>query len=493
MTTPGTIVTVTAASQSNHPLSSLGTAFFIGQTESGPVGEAVLITSLTQYINIFGQRTFNGATPTLYDAVDAFFQEGGVQCYISRVSGAGGAVASHILVDRAGTPLSTLQIEAIGPGTYGNAITVAVANGVPENSYVLTVTNGSVLEISPPLYQPQDACNWAQNYSTIVNIMNLGSTTAAPNNNPAVVSAVALSGGVDDTSPTDSVWVTALTAFLLDYGMGQVCAPCRTTAAVWEALIEHAQTFNRFALLDGENIPTASQLIADAETVQATVPDPSYGIMLAAYPIYPGLPTGTATPPYPRTISPAAAVCGAMARLAAQSKNGDVAAAANNGFLNHATGVTQTYDYSDRGNLEAAGIGVIRDYKGNVQLYGYTSLALDPNWSDAGNCRLRMQIIDGVRDIGDNYMFADIDGQGHTASAFGGDIAAFLNVLYNQDALFGATAADAFGVNVGSAVNTPQTAQARQLLAQVAVRMSPTAEQVLIYVTRYPVTQSIPS
>ena len=492
MPIPGTVVNIVSPMSPNVPASSLGTAFFIGQTASGPVGTPVLITSLQQYVTAFGAQTFNGATSTLYDAVDAFFQEGGAQCYISRVSGASGAVAAHTFQDRAGTPLNTLQVSALGPGTYGNSITVSVSNGTVSNTFVLTITNGTVTEVSPNCFSPTDAVNWAANYSQTVTITALSDATAAPNNNPAVVSATNLTGGLDDTSPADAVWVAALTAFRLDLGMGQVAAPGRTTSAVWIGLLNHGQAFNRFALLDGENIAAASTIVTDAGTAQTSATDPSYGIMLAGWPIYAGVATGTTTPAYPRTIAPSGAVAGQMANLAAQGFNGDIAAAGMNGILSHAIGVSQVYTDTQRGQLDVAGVGVIRNYKGNVQLYGYTSMASDPNWVDAGNCRLRMQIVDGVRAIGDGYEFADIDANGHTASAMGGQISGFLNDLYSQGALYGATPAQAFEVNVGPTINTPATAAARQLLANVAVRMDETADQVTINVTRVPVTQNLP-
>lgn len=492
MPTPGTIVNIVSPMSPNVPTSGLGTAFFIGQAASGSTGKAVLITSLAQYVQIFGARTFNGATATLYDAVDTFFQEGGAQCYISRVSGASGVTATHTFVDRAGSPLSTLTVSALGRGTYGNAITVAISDGVPANSFVVTVTNGTVTEVSPPCYSPTDAVNWAATYSQTVTIALVADATAAPNNNPAVVAATNLSTGVDDTSPADALWVTALASFSLDLGMGQVAAPGRTTPTVWEGLVNHAQVHNRFALLDGENIATASTIVTDAGTVQGATTDPSYGIMLAAWPIYAGIATGTATVAYPRVVAPSGPVAGAMARLAGLGNNGDVACAGSNGFLNHSTGVTQTYVSSDRASLDAAGVGVIRNYKGNVQLYGYTSLAQDPNWSEAGNCRLRMQIVDGVRAIGDGYEFADIDANGHTASAMGGQISSFLTTLYNQNCLYGATPAQAFSVNVGPSINTAVTAAARQLDAAIGVRMDETADQVIISVTRVPVTQQLP-
>jgi hypothetical protein len=104
-----------------------------------------------------------------------------------------------------------------------------------------------------------------------------------------------------------------------------------------------------------------------------------------------------------------------------------------------------------------------------------------------------MQIIDGVRSIGDQFVFADLDAQGHTLSAFGGMISSYLTALWQQSALYGLHPADAFFVNVGDSINTPVTATNRELLAEIAVRMSPTAEYVIISVTKYPVSIPLPS
>ena len=210
---PGTIVNITTSVTPNNPVSSLGTFFAVGQAASGPVGVPVQITSLAQYIAVFGTRTANGATSTLYDAIDTFFQEGGQVAYVSRVFAAADVssdTASITLADRAGSPLSTLKVSALGPGAYGNAITVQVANGTVSNSYVLTIRNGTVTEISPNLLVPGDAVNWAAAYSQTVVITNLGSATAAPNNNPVVAAATAMSGGTDNTSPASSDFTTAL-------------------------------------------------------------------------------------------------------------------------------------------------------------------------------------------------------------------------------------------------------------------------------------------
>lgn len=491
-TAPGTIVNIVATSSPNNPPATTGAFFAIGQAARGALGVAVPISSMTQYVSAFGIRTFNGATPTLYDALDAFFMEGGTQAYVARVSGPSAVAASHTFADRAGTPLSTITVTALGPGTWGNSVQVAVANGTVSNTFVLTITNGIITEVSPNLSSPTDAVNWAAASSATVTITNLGSATAAPNNNPAVVSATSLTAGTDDTAPADSAWVTALVAFPTDLGPGQVAAPGRTTPTVWNGLITHAQAFNRFALLDGQNTATAATIASDASSASAAATDPSYGFMLAPWVTYSGSPPSAAVPTFPRTVAPSGTVAGLMARSDSSGNNADVAAAGANGISRAALGVTQTYTAADRGTLDAAGVGVIRLYRGNVQLYGYTSMALDPNWSDVGNDRLRMQIVDSVRLIGDQFDFVDIDAGGHVASAFGGQITALLQGLWAAGALYGTSASSAFFVNVGPSVNTPVTAQARQLIAQVGVRMSPTADVVIISITRYPTTVSLP-
>lgn len=495
MTTPGTIVNVSSTSTPNSTSGSTGTFFAIGQTERGAVGQAIALRSMATFEALLGSRAFNGVTQTLFDALTVFFQEGGSLAYVSRVTGAAAETASLILKDQSATPgHTTLKVEALGPGTWGNGITVQVSDGTAANTFVLTIRNGSgsVPEISPDLQTPTQAVSWAATSSSLVRIVNLGSPTASPANNPAVKVATALAGGTDTTDPGDTIWVTALAAFSVDLGPGQVAAPGRTTKTVWEGLVNHAKAKNRLALLDAVNTATAGVIEGDAETVQGNVTDPSYGFMLAPWPVYAGPATNTATLPYPRTVAPSGLVAALMARNDA-SNNCDVAAAGPNGIARNAIGVSQTYTSTERGALNTVGVGVIRTRNNQVQLYGYTSMSLSPTWADLGNVRLRMQITAGLRAIGDQYEFADIDAAGHTAAAMGGQMVSFMDTLYKQGALYGVTASTAFTVNVGTAVNTPQTAQARQLLASVSCRMSPTGQNVVINVTRVPVTQSLPA
>ena len=97
--------TITAATTS--------TAAFIGMTERGPTGRAVLVTSLTEFFEKFGGFTTKeklgirgslDSTVYMPYAVWAFFQNGGSQCYIVRITP--NADAANVIVTKTGKPHS---------------------------------------------------------------------------------------------------------------------------------------------------------------------------------------------------------------------------------------------------------------------------------------------------------------------------------------------------------------------------------------------------
>lgn len=90
---------------------STSTAAFIGMAERGPINEAILVTSLTEFFDRFGGFTnkdllgvkeYRDGEVYLPYAVWAFFQNGGSKCYIIRL--APGAQAAKIIVSKGGKP-----------------------------------------------------------------------------------------------------------------------------------------------------------------------------------------------------------------------------------------------------------------------------------------------------------------------------------------------------------------------------------------------------
>src|SRR5438093_8770151 len=76
---------------------STSNAAFIGRAQMGPLGEAVLITSLTEFEPAFGTFLRDGY---LAHSVAQFFNNGGRRSYIVRVAGIGARAAQITVRDR---------------------------------------------------------------------------------------------------------------------------------------------------------------------------------------------------------------------------------------------------------------------------------------------------------------------------------------------------------------------------------------------------------
>jgi uncharacterized protein len=107
-----------------HTITGVATsiAAFIGWTDQGPVGEAVMVESWPEYDSLFGGLITNNY---LGYAVYQFFQNGGSQAYIVRLyhTGTGAAAASSTAAT-----INNLLVSASNPGNWGNNIAIAISN-----------------------------------------------------------------------------------------------------------------------------------------------------------------------------------------------------------------------------------------------------------------------------------------------------------------------------------------------------------------------------
>jgi len=126
---------------------STSTAGFLGETERGPTTPR-LITSWLQYQRVFGG--YFGNDKYLPGSVDGFFKNGGSRCYIGRIVKSDAESARLILksIDKIPSEKDypekkkekdteilkeftgkVLTVDAVGEGTWGNRIAVAVSAG----------------------------------------------------------------------------------------------------------------------------------------------------------------------------------------------------------------------------------------------------------------------------------------------------------------------------------------------------------------------------
>lgn len=484
MTQPSVIVTSRAEPPPRGIATDVSPWFVVGAAEKGPTTYAKLVRNMAEFKLHFGARTLGATSFVLYDAVETAFREGLTRAYVVRVAGSSAVTATKTLLDSQGTPQASLRVDAKNPGAWGNSLSAAVIAGTTGSERILVITHSTLGEVdrSPSFADQNSAVAWSRN-SDWVNVVIPGS---ASTNLPAVAAAAALTTGADDNSGiTDNQRQAALAYFTRDLGPGQVSIPGNTTGGNRTALIAHARAYNRQALLDGTDTATASTLITEGQGLQGD----EYGALFAPWVYVPG-----AVPGFPRTVPPSAVIAGLMARSdSAHSPN--VPAAGDNGVARYALGVDQSpWTDTELGNLNDAGVNVIRYLDGRVTLYGYRTLAkwqTDRSWLNLANQRLRLKITAEAEAVAKSFLFDEIDGRGRKIAEFGGALGGVLMAYYIDGSLYGATPDEAFSVDVGPDVNTSVTLAAGELRAVLTVRMSPFAEVVRIEIVKVSIEQTL--
>lgn len=114
---------------------STSTCAFIGVTTKGPINKPTLVTNLSQFYAVFGRPLILKRRHYLAYAVEHFFREGGVRCYVVRVAhytniqdetSLAADYARGSFDDDAGGAVMTVR--AASQGEWGKQIAVAIQN-----------------------------------------------------------------------------------------------------------------------------------------------------------------------------------------------------------------------------------------------------------------------------------------------------------------------------------------------------------------------------
>jgi len=509
---PGAYINVSAASSNSGANNPTGTWFVLG-VAAGPAGIPVPIQSMNDFTKAFGQIVNGSLTgrysltnmdsTLLYDSLDVFFREGGLQAFVTRVqpSSSGAAATS-------GTTGGKFLLTANGKGTWANSSNSSAAGVILSISgytaggstlYSAQINyNGNLMATVGGLSTDTDVINWINSlpaYQSMVTASAITGTTILPASGSTA--SVYLTSGAD-AAVSDADTATTLAYITEKYGPGQVSYPGNTSTTTQIDLVNHALAFNRVAILDGQNTASASTLETQAAAIQAGATDPSYGALFAPWINVPGVvntnPSSNSGIVFSRVVPPSALVA---ANIAVNDSGNDAnvpAAGIQYGSSRYATGVSQSYNSSDRGNLNSAGVNVVRNVPNvnAIAIYGFRSLALDPNWIYFNNVRFRMQVVRDFDFIAEGFVFQEIDGKGHIFGALAGALGGQCQSYWTRGSLYGINAGSAYVVNTGSNVNTPSTIAAGQINAQVSLKMSPFGEFVTINVVKYAVNAALP-
>lgn len=471
---PGVGVSTRDSAVASTPSVDTGTAFIAGQTERGRSDVALgPFRNLEQVEATTGEEVSYGY---VQKAAKRFFKRGGSRLYVGRVVGPA-KVSATIALDNAGN-VDTLTVTALGAGAWGNDLTIGCT--LTSGTFVLTVTyDGTLVETLPATGSFADnteAVAYVNANSEYIRLADLGQ------GDPKTQS-LALAGGTDDrASITQTQIDAALALFNSDLGTGQVAYPGGTTTAIHTALLNHAADNNRTAILDGADTPTVATLTTEQTSLRALT-NAGHGGIFGPWLVVPSSTVGIN-----ETLPPSGDILGLIAASDSRTENPNEPAAGEAGVIPDATLSQVGWSDADRATLNDAGFNVIREVYGETRVYGWRTSA-NPNTKpldiNLNNARLDAAIRAQSKLVGERFNFRQIDGRGQLLGEFAGALSGeVLLPLYQVGALFGDTPDDAFSVEVGEQVNTPESLATRVIKAVAMVKRSPFAERVEIEIYR---------
>lgn len=484
---PGVAVTVGAVSGPSAPTIAPGSTYFVaGLADRGPTDVPTLVTSFPQFENLFGPRVSYGP---LWDDVRTFFEEGGTRAQVVRVVGPAATTGTLTggLMDRQTEAEATLNVAARSAGAWSTQLGVKVTDGPTAGTFRLQVYVGSTLVHDwPNLTSPLEAVSRASK-SLYVRITDAGSPGTAPENNPeATVGIVTLAAGTDDrASVTPTHQVNALALFGRELGDGAVAIP-GAGSTVHAGLLAHAAANNRTALLSASRNADKTTL-----TGLSTALDARHGGLFAPWVRVPDEYSGT------RAISPEGYVAGARARAHVvgpwRAAAGDVSRA------RFVVAPDQIFTSTDSEDLDDNKVNVIRLVAGSTRLYGWKSLAADrENWEYLTGIDTVNRVVAEIYSRIEPYVFGVIDSRGHLLAQLYGTLEGIVKPMADAGGLYARTDPSdptvlldpGYRVRVGE-LNDVATAARNTVLAEVGIRVSATAADVLLTVTKAAVTAAL--
>lgn len=481
MTLPQTNVLIADEAAGGSIAGSTSTFFLFGFTEKGTTEELIPIRSMAEAARKLGSR--ESYSTMVYDSLETFLREGGSLAYVGRVVGPSPVKASSSIYDQSGSTSGDISLTATAKeyGAGGNKLNVEAVYSGGTVYFKVSDDDDGLLETSPVFSTKADAVAWDSDYI----VLTSGVSSELPRSQ-----SVSLSSGADDHSnAVDAQWADALELATKDYGPGQVAFPGRTTDAAHLQLLAHAEAFHRNPLIDFDDTAVAADLVTDAEALTGEDGD-RFSAGFAPWAIIPGATAGTT-----RTVPYSAVQAGLIARAEALGNLPNVAAAGELGRCRYVIGLSQTaWSDADRELLNDAGVNVAIVRNGEVRTYGYRSLAdptTDPEWAQFSGSREVCAIAHEAGEVLERFLFSQLDGRGLKIAECGGVITNICQEHYAADALYGATAEEAYNVDVGPSVNTPETIAAGQLNAALRLKTSPFAESVSLTVTKINSSESL--
>jgi hypothetical protein len=483
MTPIGVQVTTKLSSGPSNVGTQSGRLHVAGLTAFGPANKSVTVDSIAKFIAVFGDRT--SYSSNLYDTARLYFEEGGNELVVSRVTGPAATKGALTLKDT--TDLAnTVKVEAADPGSHSTDFTVQVTNNGA--TYDVTIRrDGVILSTYLGLTSPADFVQKAAT-NPYVTVTSLGSVTAAPGDNPKTIVATPLTAGTDDRASVTTTHVIAA----LDAGTGAeggaVAAPGYTVTQIGSLLLAHAAATGKTALLSMPATSTSAEAITAAAALAADENGAYGGIF------YPHLiiPDGGAT----RTISPEGYVAAVRARAHRDAGFWQVPAG-DRARTRWVLGTNVQVDTTLNDTLADAYVNGIVTTGPKVRLYGWQSLATDRENLGMLTARDALNNLTlSVKTALEPFVFSTNDGRGHLRGYIESAVVGVLDPIAKRDGFYALIVDDqevdpGYRVVVDESLN-PVTAQAEnRVVVSISVRLAPTAQLIQVEIIKVPLAGTV--
>lgn len=455
--------------------------FVAGITERGPIDRPVRVRNLNRFARAFGPRVTYGF---LTDDLRTFFEEGGAIANVVRVVGPDAVASTGTSVDRAGTPVDTIEWNAIDPGAWGDGLDVIVAAGTTSGVKITVSTpDDPAEEVYDNLATPAAIVAAVNADSTLIVATNLASATVAPNNLPAV-GTVALAGGDDDRDAVVAAdFIAALDLFNLELGAGAAAIPgIPLSAGEVSDFAAWCASHRRIGLVHGDETADQAAAIDDVEDLVGI--DDNEEQVGYFWPWVTIDDAGTV-----RTIPPTGYVAGVRARTikkigAWRPPAGEIAVA------KYVTGPAAEVTRAEADVLYEAGVNPIRTIAGTTRLYGWRPLSDDlEQWSLLSYADLVHKLTVDGENLLEPYVFETIDGRGQLLGriegaliGMAGTIAAAGGLYARSDPATGEQVDPGYRVDMSE--NTLETAFLNEVHATLACRPSPAGTLIVLKIVK---------
>lgn len=467
--------------------------FVVGLAERGPSDEAVLIQSLADFELNFGEFL---STSYLHPTVETFFEEGGTQCYVARVVGASATSGTLDLEDDATDVV--LTIDANGPGSWSADVDVVVEEVVAGTSFRVKLYYNDVLIYNTGTVTSASQAAGRINTSAVASKYVTATAASGATTLPAALAATPLSpGNSQHGGVVAQTYVDALELFNDALGTGAVAVPDmengsgNTTYTVSEALVAHANAYNRIAILHGAIDDSTSDIIDKASAIQAG----ENAEHAAIY--YPWIDVPTSISGVTRRIPPDGYV--AAKRALAHNQTGPHIAPA--GLISSAlfaVGVAADINKTSGDALDEAGVNAIRIIQNSVRIYGARSLSSDDdNFRYITTQDIVNTIVVDSKETLEDLVFSPIDGRETIYSAIESRLVAVLVPLLNAGALFPAFDSNGRQIDPGytvrcdSSLNPISQLAGGTVKAKVGVRTSSIGDKIDVEIVKSNLTASV--